>query len=58
MTDLTQKQNVVNLMKSSRSEPEWNNNCDAVKAANNGYPSWWYAEIILSAVLQLTRTSW
>jgi hypothetical protein len=49
--DLTVKENVVALMKSSRSEAEWNANCDKVKATNNGYPSFWYKTIIASGLM-------
>ncbi len=53
--DLTQKDNVVALMKSSTNEQDWNKNCDAVKQANSGdYPSFWYAAIILSGVCDAT----
>ena len=38
------------LMASSKSEAEWNTNCDKVKAANNGYPAWWYATIVTSGL--------
>ncbi len=53
--DLTQKDNVVALMKSSTNEQDWNKNCGAVKQANSGdYPSFWYASIILSGVCDST----
>ena len=58
MSDLTQKNEVVGLMKSSKSEKEWNDNADKVIAANNGYPQWWYAEIVLSGVSTQTAASW
>ena len=32
------QQDVVDLMKSSKSEDEWNANCDKVKAEFGGYP--------------------
>lgn len=48
MNDLTIRENVVNLMKSSKTENEWKINCDKVKQANNGYPSFWYEAVILS----------
>ena len=50
MSDLTVKENVIELMSGSKSEREWNDNCDLVKAANNGYPSFWYEEIVLSGL--------
>lgn len=46
-------------MRSSKNETEWNNNCDTVKGANNnGYPSWWYAEIIMSGIYSETAKNW
>jgi len=53
--DLAVEENVVNLMRSSKTESEWNNNCDLVKEANNGYPGWWYRAIILKGILGKTR---
>jgi hypothetical protein len=38
------------LMASSTSEREWNENCDAVKAANGDYPAFWYKEVIMSGL--------
>lgn len=49
---------VINLMRSSRSEEEWNSNCNKVKAALSGYPEWWYKTIILSGVLAETSSQW
>lgn len=49
--DLTKEEDVVELMKSSTDENEWNDNCDKVKDANMGdYPSFWYKAIILSGI--------
>ena len=45
------EQEVIELMLESKSEKEWNANCDKVKSTLNGqYPSFWYKSIILSAV--------
>lgn len=52
------EQEVVDLMKSSKSEDEWNANCDAVKDACNGYPSFWYKSIILSDLASQTAKKW
>ena len=48
------KNEVLELMKSSNNEDEWNNNCDAVKAACGGYPDFWYQEIILNGLMDET----
>lgn len=46
------QQEVVVLMQSSKTEQEWNENCDLVKAAYGGdYPQFWFGTIILSGVL-------
>lgn len=55
--DLTKQQDVVTLMASSKSEKEWNANCDKVTAANNGYPQFWYSAIVLSGVMSITAAN-
>lgn len=52
------KQEVIALMVSSRSEQEWNNNCDEVKRRCGGYPSFWFAEIIASGLLKRVAATW
>ena len=47
---------VVELMLSSKSELEWNANCDKVKASHSGlYPEFWFVCVILSGVLQAAK---
>tara|TARA_B100001964_G_C13672514_1_gene353969 strand:- start:73 stop:270 length:198 start_codon:yes stop_codon:yes gene_type:complete len=46
---MTQDQ-VVELMKGSKSEIEWNTNCNKVKKACGGYPDFWYTAIVLSGI--------
>lgn len=48
------KQEVINLMGSSRNEREWNDNCDTVKRKCNGYPDFWYATIVMSGLMDRT----
>lgn len=49
------KEEVVQLMKSSKNSNEWNLNCDKVKKAfGNNYPAFWYETIILSGLLDST----
>ena len=43
---------VIALMESSKSEDEWNGNCDKVKDACGGYPDFWYSAIIQSGLAQ------
>lgn len=56
--DLTTIDGVKALMSSSRSEEEWNSNCDKVKSANGDYPYWWYGEIVLSGLLDDVYKKW
>jgi len=49
---------VVSLMRSSKSREEWNANCDKVRAAYSDYPSWWYKKIIMSGVVAKTQAKW
>ena len=50
---------VVVLMRSSRSEVEWNANCDKVKREfGGGYPSWWFSAIMLSGLYEETSQGW
>lgn len=46
------QQEVIELMKSSKSEQEWNDNCEEVKSSFRGrYPGYWYEEVILSGLV-------
>lgn len=54
--DLQTPEHVANLMSSSKSEDEWNTNCNAVKKANGGYPSFWYPTIVMSGLLNRTAS--
>jgi len=44
------EQEVIDLMQSSKSLDEWNNNCLLVRARLGGYPPYWYRTIILSGL--------
>lgn len=52
------EQEVVDLMKSSKSEKEWNDNADKVKAACKGYPDFWFKSIVMSGIIVRTQLSW
>lgn len=41
---------VKSLMESSQTEEQWNANCDKVKRECDGYPSFWFTEIVLSGL--------
>jgi hypothetical protein len=46
------KQDVVNLMRSSRSQEEWNQNARLVKNAFGGdYPAWWFQVLVQAGLL-------
>lgn len=46
------------LMESSKSESEWNANCDKVKRACGGYQEFWFPLIVMSGLLARVRASW
>lgn len=52
------KREVIELMKTSKSEDDWNSNCDKVKKACQGYPDFWYEEIVLSGVMNQVISTW
>jgi len=52
------RQDVIALMKSSKSEAEWNANCDKVKAACDGYPAFWCEAIVLSGLAARVSATW
>ena len=53
------KEEVVELMKSSKSVAEWDENCDIVKACNGGvYPGFWYEVILISGLAADVKASW
>lgn len=56
--DLTTPQGVKSLMAGSTSEAEWNDNCNQVKAANKGYPQFWYPEVVMSGLMSRTTAKW
>lgn len=45
------KEQVIELMRSSTSKDEWNNNCDTIKRECGGYPFYWYDEIVKSGLI-------
>lgn len=53
------KEQSLELMKSSKSEKEWNDNCNKVMQAHSGtYPDWWYPEVIQTGLAQQMATTW
>lgn len=46
------EEEVVSLMESSKTESEWNENCDEVKKRCGGYPSFWFQAIVMSGLMR------
>jgi len=57
--DLTVEHDVVEYMKLSKSDADWDCRCDDVKDANSGgYPAFWYRAIMFSGVAAATSAKW
>lgn len=52
------EQEVVDLMESSQTEQEWNNNATKVKQACGGYPAFWFKAIVLSGLINRVAQRW
>jgi hypothetical protein len=53
------KQEVIDLMRSSNTEQEWNANCSKIKkACGNAYPPFWFRTIILSGLGDEIAAKW
>jgi hypothetical protein len=46
-----EKQEAIELLKSSKTKDQWNENTDKIKAAFGGYPEWWYATVVTSGLM-------
>lgn len=58
-SNLSTVQAVVDYMRESTSECDWNDRCDQVKAANGDeYPSFWFAAIVLSGLAAQVSSNW
>lgn len=56
---LTTREEVISLLKTSKSANEWDRNCDQIKAANgNNYPRWWFAEVVMSGLAGRIAKTW
>ena len=66
---MTTPESVIELMSSSKSESEWNANCDKVKAANqvrdtrtgelvDAYPAFWFSTVVLSGLMSEVSATW
>lgn len=52
------RQEVIELMNSSKTDKEWDDNCDKVKAAFEGYPEFWYQDVVMSGLAARVFDSW
>lgn len=44
----------IEMMRGSKTEAEWNANCNTVKTAHGGYPADWFTKIIMSGLMAAT----
>lgn len=58
VNNLTTIEGVKKHMSESTSEKDWNRRCDDVKAANDGYPQFWYVKIIMSGLAAKAQANW
>jgi len=50
---------MLQRLRETKSEAEWNATCDEVKKANNGgYPTDWFAKVILSGLAHEAQGNW
>jgi len=56
--DLTTVDGVKKLMQNATSEQDWDERCDRVKAANGGYPEFWFRTIIMSGLVSEVELRW
>ncbi len=41
----------IKLLTRSRTAQEWNDACNAIKRAHNGYPADWYPRVVMSGLM-------
>ena len=57
--NLETTEGLVDFMRSSTSEQDWNERCDIVKAQNHGaYPPNWFPAIVMSGVMNEAQQGW
>ncbi len=54
----TMTENDLNRLKATKSESEWNALCDEIKNKNGGYPSDWFAKVVLSGLMASAQNNW
>ncbi len=51
-TDKMNREEVLNLMRTSKTSEIWAENCAKIKKSHGGsYPEYWYAEVIASGLI-------
>ena len=58
MNDLKTPEGVKAHMGAATSEDDWNKRADEVKSANGGFPSFWFATIMMSGLAAKTADKW
>ena len=56
--DLMTREGVITLLEQATSGEDWNKGCDLVKAANGGYPSFCYKEVVQSGFMDRVTARW
>lgn len=49
---------VTSLMECSQTQEEWDANCAKVKGVYEGYPSFWFTEIVQSGLARRVAARW
>lgn len=58
MRDLTTVEGVLEALRKTQSETEWNAVCDEVKKANGGYPGFWFEKVNRSGEMSRVMRTW
>lgn len=45
-------------LEATKNETEWNNTCDAIKAAHGGYPADWWPKVMMSGLAARVAQKW
>lgn len=48
----------LNNLRNAKNEREWDNVCDAIKAAHNGYPIDWWGRVMSSGLAAEVAAKW
>lgn len=56
MNNITEEE--LQLLRSTKNSNEWNDACQAIKKAHDGYPIDWYEKVFLSGLTQKIADTW